>query len=590
MPCLVCVPLMVDDPDAALHDARLARDAGADLVEYRIDRLFDPHTTPDARHDIARLAAESPLPCIITCRSADEGGEYDGDDDHRIALYQWLATGAASGNPANAPRYLDIEHATLERSGNLRQKVRAAVAHPHQPRDDTQTALVLSTHDHEARPADLYARIARMREEPAASIIKIAYRARSLRDNLDLFDILEERDRPTIALGMGEFGLMSRILAPKFNAFLTFASLRPAETTAPGQPTIDELLNLYRFRSIDRDTRLYAVIGWPVAHSLSPALHNPLFHAANHNAVYLPLPIPPEWEHFKATTLALLDAPRLHFSGASVTAPHKEHLLRLAMELAREDTSRRWIIDPTAQRAGAANTLAIDPITGDARILNTDANAILHPLRGALNNLGLIPPPNTPPTANSPEKPSLAGISIGILGAGGAARAAAAALAAEGARITICNRTHERAQNLAARLNAALSTPNIAARPWEDRADAPVHAWINTTTLGMRTDPDKPPDPDATPLAPADLDRAAALPAHRNHERSEGLRLPLIFETIYAPPITPLLAAAGQRGLATITGLTMFIRQAAAQSHAWTGAHPSLTQMQRILDQKLERT
>src|SRR5690606_36932426 len=99
-----------------------------------------------------------------------------------------------------------------------------------------RTRLILSTHDFNGRPADLTRKILAMQAEPACAVVKVAYRARSIRDNLELFDTLSERQKPTIALGMGEFGLMSRALAPKFGGFLTFASLRDESATAPGQP------------------------------------------------------------------------------------------------------------------------------------------------------------------------------------------------------------------------------------------------------------------------------------------------------------------------------------------------------------------
>src|SRR5690606_19726454 len=131
----------------------------------------------------------------------------------------------------------------------------------------------------------------KMHQERAPRVLKIAYRARSLRDNIDLFELLASRDRPTIALGMGEFGLMSRVLAGKFGGFLTFAGVRARGATAPGQQSLRELLDLYRFRSIGPQTRVYGVIGYPVAQSLSPSIHNAGFEALGHDGVYLPLPI-----------------------------------------------------------------------------------------------------------------------------------------------------------------------------------------------------------------------------------------------------------------------------------------------------------
>jgi 3-dehydroquinate dehydratase/shikimate dehydrogenase len=239
---------MVLDVPTALADATAARDAGADLVEFRIDQFFTGSTGPGAeieRDAVVDLVGRSPLPCIVTCRPAGaEGGEYDGDEASRISLFERLAIAAGEGE--HPPRYIDVELATIERSANVRQKILLAVDHPEQLRD-LRTSLIVSTHDFNGRPADLFRRLSRMRAEPAGAVHKVAYLARSLRDNLDLFDILSESDRPTIALGMGRFGIMSRVLAPKFGGFITFAALRPASATAPGHPTVAARLGTERF-------------------------------------------------------------------------------------------------------------------------------------------------------------------------------------------------------------------------------------------------------------------------------------------------------------------------------------------------------
>ena len=133
---------------------------------------------------------------------------------------------------------------------------------------------MLSTHDFDRRPADLLQRVEAMSNEPACSVIKIAWQARSLRDNLEALDLVADRTTPMVVLCMGEFGLMSRVLAAKSGALLTYASAGVGAETAPGQPTIDDLLGRYRFDRIGPATAVYGVIGWPVAQSLSPVIHN----------------------------------------------------------------------------------------------------------------------------------------------------------------------------------------------------------------------------------------------------------------------------------------------------------------------------
>lgn len=205
MPTLLCVPIMVQDEVSALADAAAARDAGAELVEFRIDEVFsgalDAHGNLDDREvgAILRIVAGSVLPCIVTCRHASEGGKYDGDDAARIALYERLGTEEVRGGGdekdparrAGPPRYLDIEFASYVRSANLKQKVNLAVDHPRQQRD-VRTGLILSMHDFQGRPMDLLRRVSAMQEEPAARIVKVAFHARSIRDNLEVFDLLSE--------------------------------------------------------------------------------------------------------------------------------------------------------------------------------------------------------------------------------------------------------------------------------------------------------------------------------------------------------------------------------------------------------------
>ncbi|MEO1534244.1 MAG: type I 3-dehydroquinate dehydratase, partial [Planctomycetota bacterium] len=362
MPTLVCVPIMVDDPAAARADAQSAKDAGADIVELRIDSYF-PGSEGDAEdtlriETLRSLIADCPLPVILTCRSADEGGDYDGDESDRVSLLEKLCV-----NVEHPPAYLDFELAAYQRSANIRQKINLCVDHPKQQRD-VRTRLILSMHDFDQRPSDLMRRLADAWAEPAASVVKFAYRCRSIRDNLEIFEILRDAPKPTIGLGMGEFGLMSRVLAPKFGGFLTFASLRDSAATAPGQPTISDLLGMYRIRSIGKDTSVYGVIGWPVTQSMSPLIHNAGFEARGWDGVYLPMPVPDSDEAFKATVLALIDDRELGFSGASVTIPHKLRLDRFAKEnkigsigpwrswntlLRAEDEHEPWMADNTDQ-------------------------------------------------------------------------------------------------------------------------------------------------------------------------------------------------------------------------------------------------
>lgn len=528
---LICVPVMVRDADAALREAGSARLAGADLVEFRIDEFFtDGEGSDHLAAEIERIVGQCPLPCIVTCRSSAESGGfggYDGGEDARVSLYERLGTGD------HAPAYLDFEWSALSRSANIRQKVRLAVRHDQQLRSVTP-GLILSTHDFQGRPADLTRRVLAMQGESAATIIKIAFKARSLRDNLELFDLLRERDRPTIGLTMGEFGLLSRVLAPKFGGFLTFAALRPAATTAPGQPTVAELLGKYRFRSIGPRTRVYGVMGWPVGHSLSPLVHNAAFERLGHDGVYLPLPAPAGGEGastadddllFKSTLLPLIDYSPLDLSGLSVTLPHKERLVRLARE-------QGWMLDAASQATGSANTLVIDRTRGavSARVANTDIAAAVDSLRDATGDLK--------------------GRRVAVVGAGGVGRAIAWGLAAEGAHVLLYAREARKVDAAAREVSERLPAGSgvISGRELQPGTPIdPVDACVNATPVGMMGGP----DPSGVAFT--------------------FVGTPVVFDTVYNPIRTPLLARATEAGCRTVDGVSMFVRQAVAQARLFTG-------------------
>ncbi len=521
----LCVPIMVESVDQALSDADAARTAGADLVELRLDRFTED------RDAAVELVKACPLPCIVTIRPAWEGGEYDGDDMHRVALIEHLGIACAGHGPA----YFDVELAAYDRSANLRQKINLVVDHEDQPRR-TDTGLILSSHDFETRPSDLTRRIAAMAGFRGCRVVKLAWAARSLRDNLEAFEIIRDRTKPTIALCMGEAGLMSRVLAKKFGALLTFAAIDGAHGTAPGQPTIEELKTLYRWDRLNADTEVFGVIGHPVGHSMSPAIHNAGFDAIDYNGVYLPMPIPPAYEHFKATVGSLLAEPSLNFRGASVTIPHKQNLQRFVEEMGGE-------IEPLSAKIGAANTLTV---RGDGVLYasNTDYAAALDAVCDALKI----------------NREQLGGNRVAVLGAGGAARAVVAGFAHYQAAVTVYNRTVEKAAELADAFDARHAGLDAI-------GSAGFDILINCTPIGMH------PNEDATPYD------------FTSNPQPATSTLPLVFDTIYNPVETRLLREAKAAGCITVSGVEMFVRQAASQFELWTGENaPTANFREAVLD------
>ncbi len=522
---MLCVPIMIPQPDAvphALHRAEEAKKSGANLVEWRVDTLIG---SPEGIEAISQLCGESPLPCLITCRSREEGGSYEQDDVTYAELFETITE--MSINSGSPPRYLDVEWRRFARS----EVVRTALQNlkETQADRDLSTTLIFSSHDFQGRPPTLMKHIAAMANEPLCDVIKVAWMARSLRDNLEAFELLQTRTKPMIALCMGDCGLMSRVLAPKFGGLLTFATDARGDESAPGQPTLDDLKNLYRFSSLNPETKIYGIIGWPVTHSRSPQVHNAGFHLIGHDGVYLPLPIPPEWEHFKATVGELIDSPFLNFRGASVTIPHKEHLVRFLEE-------RGGRLDHLSKQIGAANTLIVGA-TGAIGGWNTDGSAAVETL---IEGMGI-------------SQEALSEKSVAILGAGGVARSIAGSLIECGCSITIFNRNHQRAEQLVMDLNS----PLITVGETDQLADAPFNLIINCTSIGMENGP----APEKSPL-----EVLAGRPVPVDFQS-------VYFDTIYTPQQTPFLRHAEEQGATAISGLEMFRRQAAKQFALWT-EHP----------------
>jgi shikimate dehydrogenase len=267
---------------------------------------------------------------------------------------------------------------------------------------------------------------------------------------------------------------------------------------------------------ISGKARLAGVMGWPVGHSRSPRLHGYWLRTYGIDGAYVPLAVPPD--RFETALRAL---PALGFKGANVTVPHKEAALRLA------DSA-----DEHARRIGAANTLVVDD-DGRIRASNTDGY-------GFLENL------NQRARAWRADRPAL------VLGAGGAARAVVVGLLDAGVpRVRLANRTGARADALAAELGGAIETVQ-----WDVRAEAAAECGlvVNTTTLGMTGQP-------ALDMALDALDRST-----------------VVYDLVYAPLETPLLAAARARGLAAVDGLGMLLHQARPGFAAWFGRDPEVTE------------
>ena len=303
----------------------------------------------------------------------------------------------------------------------------------------TRAALILSFHDFRAT-RKLDETLEKMLAYPA-DFYKIVSTATTLADNVTMIKFLaREGDRHSlVAMCMGEQGIISRVLGVRAGSEFTFASASTGEETASGQVTAQELRNVYRIEQVDVATRVYGVVGDPIAHSLSPAIMNAAFRRENVNAVYLAL-------HAKTLKDLLTCVREIPIHGISVTMPYKEAIL------AHLDNT-----DAHTTKIGACNTV-VRAQDGKLYGFNTDAAGIVRPLERRLN--------------------TLEGARILVIGAGGAARAAVFGLKERGSEVYILNRTAAPAKKLAHQARA-----RIVKRP--DLKKLAFDVIINATPVGM---------------------------------------------------------------------------------------------------------
>jgi len=262
--------------------------------------------------------------------------------------------------------------------------------------------------------------------------------------------------------------------------------------------------------------KLAGVMGWPVAHSLSPRLHGYWLERYGIDGAYVPLSVRPE-----DLADAVRALPKLGFAGVNVTLPHKEAVAALVDAL-----------DSAARRIGAVNTIVVGA-GGRLEGRNTDAFGFIENLRHGA------------PGWNALAAPAV------VLGSGGAARAVCAALVDAGVpELRLVNRTRERAERLAQAIGGPFKVT-----PWSERTRALDGAGllVNTTTLGMEG------------AGALDID-LARLP-----------RTAVVTDIVYVPLETPLLRAAAALGHVVVDGLGMLLHQARPGFAVWFGPMPEVT-------------
>jgi 3-dehydroquinate dehydratase/shikimate dehydrogenase len=390
----------------ALKDSR--------TVELRLDWLSNSR---EIDRLLTRLRVNRKTSCVIaTLRRRGAGGKYSGNlREQMVRLRRAAEAGCA---------WCDVEVETAEQlSGDALQELRR-----------TGARVMNSFHDFRGTPRNLDAVVRRL-ERCSSDAIKIAAQSRTIGDSLRVLKTAQRR-RNAVAVPMGETGLPGRVLALRAGSALAYAAADQA--TAPGQLSLAHMREMYRAEKLDRQTRVYGVIGNPIAHSLSPLMHNAAFIARHVNAVLLPFVVD-DLKDFLAA------CPEFGVKGFAVTLPHKQKII-LHLDGC----------DPLAARIGAVNTVVV---RGDGGLYgyNTDYVGVLRALSSRMQ---------------------LKGSRVLLLGAGGAARAAAFALVEAGAIVCICARRETQAHALAHAAGCEAIVRRNLKREFFD-------AIINATPLGM---------------------------------------------------------------------------------------------------------
>jgi 3-dehydroquinate dehydratase / shikimate dehydrogenase len=474
----------------------------ADLAELRVDMLQAAEYLK-----IPDFTEKLDIPLILTLRRKLEGGKFEGPEKERMTL---LADILQKGR---------FDYVDLEEDGNGKPlEVLEVIA------EEKKCRIIRSFHNSEGgwmgkveeKAGGLFRRF------PKQDIIKIAHYCRTTKDLEGLLNFskrcqMQYSDRDVIIIGMGEFGIPSRILSSRFGSYLSFASpsekqrkkeekkLRVNYRAAPGQLDPITMEDLYRFHKIHKETKIYGIIGDPVLHSRSPEIHNRGFQHLGLDAVYIPFPVDDPKSFYSL-------AKALDIRGFSVTLPHKERIIPLLDSIGEE-----------VRAIGSCNTVLKRGIGYQGR--NFDYLGFLSPLKAVLA------------TEEQRRRRTL------VIGAGGAARAVLYGLRSLDTEIYLTNRTKAKGKALAEEFSCRF----CAYRP----AEVNKVSWdiiVQTTSLGM-------------------IPRTEEMPL-------EGFRFSgeeIVYDCIYTPPKTLFLQRAEEAGAKIINGLGMLLGQAYHQFREFTG-------------------
>lgn len=449
-------------------------------IEVRLDYLEKPQ--------IPALPGDCQTQFIGTCRPVREGGRFESGENARLKLLQ---DAAHSGFV-----WIDLEHDVCPT-----------------PDFPSTTRILRSFHCFDGFTDDLASQFQNL-QTGRGDAVKLAVSVTRTEELVRLLRWMEtlSNEIPFIILGMNDLGQPSRFLSAFLGNQWTYVAENGVKKVAPGQFTLREAREAYRLDQCGEGTQIYGIIGNPVVHSLSPAIHNRLFRHYDLNKVYLPLLLDDAHVWMKYVGESVLP-----FRGLSVTLPFKTDVLRF--------------VKGEGESLPALNTLIRTESGWEG--INTDYAGFLKTLKSSV---------------------SLQGKRVIVLGNGGVAHTVVKALQDEGAEVIVIGRNTQKVSKFAGPYGCSHLL----------FSDLPVDGdiCVNTTPVGQY------PSDEESPL------------------QEDHLNFEVVYDLIYHPKETRLLEMARARDLRAISGIEMFVEQAALQFAAWTGISPDRELMKEIVSQE----
>lgn len=395
---MICVPVFGNNDQDILQKIKKS---SADIIEFRADK--------SSEFSLKKIISSCKKPIIVTNRKREEGGDFRGNESGRIKLLEDAIDFGAD--------YIDVENSSYS---SLKKR--------------GKTKIIVSYHNFSGS-SDLEKNYNEMKNK--GDMLKIVGTAKSLSDNLMAFRLLERAQRDgkkLISFCMGEKGEISRILCMKYGASLTFA--KEGEGTAPGQIDAGIMKKVFRVNSISKNTKVYGLVGNPVAKSKGYLIHNAAFRAQKLNCVYV---------NFLVEDVAkFMSDFNGFYAGLSVTMPHKQEIMKYLDD-----------VEETARQIGAVNTVVVE----NGRNIGYNTDWI-----GAVSAIE--------------KKTPIEGRDVLMIGCGGAGRAIAFGIKRKKGLLTVADTDMQKAVSLSADVGCGRILP-------EDSADFDADILINATPIGM---------------------------------------------------------------------------------------------------------